>query len=91
MNERLLGLGPDITRRSGPKGFKYFADKKLTDLVIHNDHLSLYIRHLKTLPPDPNGLIVRDATPKYVHAHISRLHDVSALVDLVSAAYTRLG
>lgn len=89
VNQRILGLGPDVTRRSGPKGLRYFADKKLTDLVIHNDHLSLYIRHLKTLPPDPNGLIFRDATPKYVHAQLRRVEDVAALLEIVRFAYDR--
>lgn len=53
INEQILTLGADVTRRSGPKGFRYFADKKLADLIIHNDHLSLYIRHLKLAPSDP--------------------------------------
>jgi hypothetical protein len=56
-SERLLCLGPDMTARSRVKGFKYFSRSKLCDVLIHGDHLSVYIRNL-TPADDETGLAV---------------------------------
>lgn len=82
----LKGLGPDVTSRSRVKGIKYYAQRKLADMLIHSDHLSFYIRGLRQVDADPAGLVVR-AEKRYVHAQIRSVDDVSALVDLVRRAY----
>lgn len=87
----LRALGPDITRQSRVKSLKYYGDRKLADLLIHNDHLSLYIRGLTATPPDPRNLIARAEPGKYVHAKISSIDDVDALVDIVRPAWLAQG
>ncbi len=50
--------------------------------------MSLYVRTSQDqAPPDPNGLIFLDKTPKYIHTHISSLTDLDALLDIVRQAY----
>lgn len=87
LDKGIRAFGDDVTRQSRVKSFKYYRDKKMVDLLVHTKHLSLYVRHLKNAPPDPAGLIVRDATPKYVHLRISSMNDVSAALAIVQAAY----
>ncbi|QYG91071.1 DUF91 domain-containing protein [Iamia sp. SCSIO 61187] len=84
----ILALGSDVTRQSRVKSIKYYGQRKLADLLIHNDHLSLYIRGLTTEPADPQSLIARYEPGKYLHAKVSAVDDVVALVELLRPAYT---
>ena len=68
------------------KSIKYYGRRKLADLLIHNDHLSLYIRGLREVP-DPAGLVVRAEPGRYVHAQVRSTEQVPALVELVRPAY----
>jgi hypothetical protein len=43
-----------MTVRSRVKGFKYYCRRKLCDVLIHGDHLSVYIRNL-TAADDNTG------------------------------------
>lgn len=83
----LLGLGPDVTSRSRVRGIKYYRQRKLADLLIHNDHLSFYIRGLKSVDSDPCGLVASVAPGRYVHARVRTIDEVPALIDLVRPAY----
>lgn len=83
----LMGLGPDVTSRSRVKSIKYYRHRKLADLLVHSDHLSLYIRGLQQVDADPAGLIVRNEPGRYVHAQVRAVDDVPDLGDLVRAAY----
>lgn len=87
LDKGIRGLGTDVTRQSRVRSFKFYRDKKIADLLVQNNGLSLYIRRLKTTPPDPLGLILRDATPKYVHLKVSTLNQVDAAIDIVQIAY----
>lgn len=87
LDKGLRALGPDVTRQSRVKSLKYYGDRKLADLLIHNDHLSLYVRGLTTPPPDPRNLVARAEPGKYVHAKIRSLDDVAPLLDIVRPAY----
>lgn len=83
----LKALGPDVTSRSRVKSIKYYRHRKLADLLIHNDHLSLYIRGLPSIGGDPAGLVVRAEPGRYVHAQVRSIDDVPALVELIRPAY----
>lgn len=83
----LKALGPDVTSRSRVKSIKYYRHRKLADLLIHNDHLSLYIRGLPGVGADLGGLVVRAEPGRYVHAQVRSIDEVPALVDLVRPAY----
>jgi hypothetical protein len=82
----LMALGEDVTRRSR-KSIKYYRLRKLADLLVHGDHLSVYIRGLREAPPDPSGLIVRWEPRRYAHAQVRSLGDVEAVAQLVRVAY----
>lgn len=91
VDEGIRALGPDVTRRSRVRSLKYYGDRKFADLLIHNDHLSLYIRGLTTRPLDPRHLIVRVEPGKYVHAQISSVADVAALLEIIRPAFVARG
>jgi hypothetical protein len=85
LNEALLGLGPDMTVRSRVKGFKYYSRRKLCDVLIHADHLSVYLRNL-TPADDDTGLAV-GGTGKYVHTQVRTVDEVQQLLPLLRRAY----
>jgi hypothetical protein len=89
LNEALLGLGPDMTVRSRVKGFKYYCRRKLCDVLIHADHLSVYIRNL-TPADDDTGLAV-GGTGKYVHIQVHTVDEVQQLLPLLRGAYALQG
>lgn len=67
---------------------KYFAQRKLCDLLIHSDHLSVYIRGLDATQPDSSGLVV-GGTSRYVHAQVRTIEEVSKLIDLLRPVYEK--
>jgi predicted transport protein len=85
LNEALLGLGPDMTVRSRVKGFKYYRRRKLCDVLIHGDHLSIYVRNL-TPADDDTGLAV-GGTGKYVHIQVRTVDEVQQVLPLLRRAY----
>jgi predicted transport protein len=89
LNEALLELGPEMTVRSRVKGFKYYRRRKLCDVLIHADHLSVYIRNL-TPADDDTGLAV-GGTAKYVHTQVRTVDEVQQLLPLLRRAYALQG
>jgi predicted transport protein len=85
LNKALLGLGPDMTVRSRVKSFKYYRRRKLCDVLIHADHLSVYIRNV-TPDDDDTGLAV-GGTGKYVHTQVRTVGEVQQLLPLLRHAY----
>lgn len=86
LNQALLGLGPDMSVRSRVKSFKYYRRRKLCDVLIHADHLSVYIRNL-TPDDDDTGLAV-GGTGKYVHIQVRTVDEVQRSLPLLQRAYT---
>ena len=75
--------------RTRVKGFKYYRRRKLCDVLIHGDHLSVYIRNLT--PDDDTGLVVsRTGTyaGRYVHTQVRTVDQVQQLLPLLRRAYT---
>jgi Domain of unknown function (DUF5655) len=89
LNTSLLGLGPDMSARSRVKGIKYYRRRKLLDVLIHGDHLSVYIRDL-TPADDHTGLAV-GGTGKYVHTQVHSINEVQQLLPLLQRAYALQG
>jgi len=86
LNQALLGLGPDMTVRSRVKSFKYYRRRKLCDVLVHADHLSVYIRNL-TPDDDGTGLAV-GGTSKYVHIQVRTVDQVQQSLPLLRRADT---
>ncbi len=84
----VMNLGPDITRQSRVKGIKYYGKRKLCDLLVHGDHLSVYIRglSLREHPVGESGVIV-GGTGRYIHAQIKSPSDHPAVMALLQEAY----
>jgi hypothetical protein len=68
LNRALLELGPDMTLRSRVRGFTYSRRRRLCNVLIYADHLSIYIRNL-TPADDDTGLAV-GGTAKYIHTQV---------------------
>ncbi|MGH3906220.1 MAG: DUF5655 domain-containing protein [Pseudonocardiaceae bacterium] len=88
LDSALHELGPDVSRRSRAGCLKYFAQRKLCDLLIHSDHLSVYIGGLDATQPDSSGLVV-GGTARYVHAQVRTVDEVSKLIDLLRPVYEK--
>jgi uncharacterized protein DUF5655 len=86
LNEQLLKLGPEMTRRTRPKGLVYYAQRKLCDVSFHADHISVYLQTIDATAPDPTGLIV-GGTTRYAHAPLRSIEDVNKLMSLAQTAY----
>jgi predicted transport protein len=89
LNEELLGLGGDMTVRSRIKSLKFYRRRKLCDVLIHADHLSVYISGL-TPEDDDTGLAV-GGTGKYVHTQVRTVDEVRRLLSLLRRAYAVQG
>ena len=72
--------------RSRVKSFKYYRRRKLCHVLIHTDHLSVYIRNV-TPDDDDTGLAVGGAG-KYVHTQVRTVDEVQQLQPLLRRAYT---
>jgi cytolysin (calcineurin-like family phosphatase) len=88
LDSALHELGPDVTQRSRVGCLKYFAQRKLCDLLIHSNHLSVYVHGLDASKADNSGLVV-GGTDRYVHAQIRTIDEVSKLIDLVRPVYEK--
>lgn len=85
LDAAICELGPDVTRRSRVRGIKYYGQRKLCDLLIHADHLSVYIRGLD-VNAHQGGVVVGGAK-KYLHAQVRTAADVEPTVALLKQAY----
>lgn len=90
LDEAIRGLGPDVTRQSRVRGIKYYAGRKLVDVIPHNDHISVYIRGTNTPGPEDSPVIVSQAK-RYAHAQVQTLEEVATVTDLVKAQYASHG
>jgi hypothetical protein len=84
----LMQLGPDIQRQSRKKAITYVAGRKLCDLLIHADHLSVYIRGLG-VGSHPIGGVIVSGTAQYLHVQIREPDDIAAVVALLNEAYVK--
>jgi hypothetical protein len=89
LSRALLDLGPDMSVRARVKGFKYYRRRKLCDVLIRGDHLSVYIRNL-TPNDDDTGLAV-GGTSKNVHIQVRTIDEVQRSLPLLQRAYTLQG
>jgi hypothetical protein len=78
-----------MTVRSRVKGFKYYWRRKLCDVLVHGDHLSVYIRNLT--PDDDDTELAVGGTSKYVHIQVRTVDQVQQLLPLLRRAYTLQG
>jgi predicted transport protein len=85
LNQALLDLGPDMTTRSRVRSIKYYRRRKLCDVLIHSDHLSVYIRNLS--PTDDDTGLAVGGTGKYVHTQVRTVDEVKQLLPLLRKAY----
>jgi predicted transport protein len=79
--------------RARVKGFKYYRRRKLCDVLVHADHLSVYIRDL-TPEDDDTGLAVSGTGTyggKYVHTQVRTVDQVQQLLPLLQRAYMLQG
>jgi len=88
LDSALHELGPDVTQRSRVGRLKYFAKRKLCDLLIHSDHLSVYVRGIDASQHDGSGLVV-GGTNHYIHAQVRTSDQVDKLIDLVRPVYEK--
>ena len=89
LNNALLELGPDMTVRSQVRGLTYYRRRRLCNVLIYADHLSVYIRNL-TPDDDDTGLAV-GGTGKYVHTQVRSVDEVQKLLPLLRRAYALQG
>lgn len=83
----IMNLGPDVTRRSRSRYVTYYAVRKLCDVLLHGDHLSVYIRGLsRTTTP---GTVVVGGTEDYVHTQIRDADQLQQVGDLLRRAYEK--
>ncbi len=84
LDEAILGLGSDVTRKARVRGFKYYGRRKLCDVTVHGDHLSVYINGLNIgdHPVRPSNTIV-SGRPKYIHTHLRSPADHDEIVGLL--------
>jgi hypothetical protein len=78
-----------MTVRSRVKSFKYYRRRKLCDVLIHADHLSVYIRNLS--PADDDTGLAVGGTGKYVHTQVRTVDEVQQLLPLLRRAYALQG
>jgi hypothetical protein len=90
VDSRILALGPDLDRHSRVKSLKYYGRRKLCDLSIHGDHLSIYIRGLSVteFPPTSEGVVVA-GRPSYIHTQVRREEDIQPVIELLKRAYEK--
>jgi hypothetical protein len=87
LNDAICDLGPDVTRRSRVRSIKYYGQRKLCDLLIHADHLSVYVRGL-----DANahgGGVVVGGAKRYLHAQVRTTADIEPTMALLKEAYVK--
>jgi hypothetical protein len=84
LDKAILDLDPGVTRRSMVKSLKYYYGRKLCDLHIHNNHISVYIRGLSSTdyPASASGVIVA-GRDRYIHTQIKSDRDHDEVVELL--------
>jgi hypothetical protein len=87
LDESILDLGTGVTRRSRPKSLIYYGHRKLCDVLLHGDHLSVYIQGLDVNGTYPPGVVV-GGTEKYIHTQIRDSAGLEHVMALLSRAYT---
>jgi hypothetical protein len=86
LDAAILDLGPELTRSARVRGFKYYGRRKLCDVSVHGDHLSVYINGLdiKDHPASPTNAIA-SGRPRYIHAHLRSRADHDEIIELLRA------
>lgn len=92
LDERILALGPEVSRRSRVRGFKYYGSRKLCDVTVHSDHLSVFVLGLdiKEYPATSSNTIV-SGRPKYIHAQLRSAADHDEILDLLQKGLASQG
>jgi hypothetical protein len=85
-DQAIFDLGPSVTRRSKPKLLYYYAQRKLCELSLHGDHLSVYIQNLPVSGSYRPGVVV-GGTEQYIHAQIRDQTSLDEVVALLARAY----
>jgi len=92
LDASILALGTDVSRRSRVRGLKYYGKRKLCDVTIHGDHLSVYIRglNIKEYPATPTNTIV-SGRPTYIHAQLKTGADHDEILGLLQRSLVTQG
>ena len=81
----ILALGPSLTRQSRVRSLKYYGRRKLCDVTVHGNHLSVYIRGLdiREHPAAASNVIV-SGRPQYIHTQLRISADHDEIMDLLA-------
>lgn len=92
LDASILALSPEMSRRSRVRGFKYYGKRKLCDVTVHGDHLSVYIRglNIKEHPTTSSSTVV-SGRPSYIHAHLKSFDDHDEIMDLLEKGLAATG
>jgi hypothetical protein len=92
LDSSILALSPEVSRRSRVRGLKYYAKRKLCDITVHGDHLSVYVLglNIKENPATPSNTIV-SGRPTYIHAHLKTAADHDEILGLLQRSLTMQG
>ena len=84
LDAAILALGPNVNRQSRVRGFKYYGSRKLCDITVHGDHLSVYIQGLsiKNHPQSADNVIF-GGTERYVHTQLRNADELSDVLVLL--------
>ncbi|KGH45840.1 hypothetical protein IN07_14930 [Modestobacter caceresii] len=90
-DEALMGLAADITRQSRVKSIKYYRKKKLCDLLVHGDHISVYIRGMNVAhhPVGAGGVV--GGTSRYIHTQMKSPDDIPPVLAFLQQVYDKQG
>jgi hypothetical protein len=86
LDAAILALHPSVTRRSRIKGLKYYAARKICDVRVHGDHVSVYILglNIEKYPVSEHRTVV-SGRPTYVHAQVRNSRDHEEVLELLRA------
>ncbi|PPL19214.1 hypothetical protein [Microterricola pindariensis] len=84
LDESILALSPEVSRQSRVRGLKYYGNRKLCDISVHSDHLSVYIQGLNfgEYPATTSNTIVSGRS-KYIHAQLKSAADHDEILGLL--------
>ena len=80
----MVGKGAGAAR-SRIKSLKYYRRRKLCDVLIHGDHLSIYMSGLS--PEDDDTGLAVGGTGKYVHTQVRTVDEVRRLLPLLASIF----
>lgn len=69
LNDGLLALTPPLTRRTRVALFSYLGSRKLCDLHLHRDHLSLYVLGMTNWAALKDDVVI-GGRPDYAHLQV---------------------